>query len=233
MSEEAKEPREWLYVGNFISQSGEKYTILNGPDIGSNKIWLVEKSAYLQAIKERDEWKNEYQNLCKFATQFEEQRDEWRSKALDCEKHPVVIALTKERDELQAEIEKLNEKLAGYRETDRTRDEALVMKDKAVEVAIAIGFEHNRMVALLAESDAEIARLKKERHDIKCPHCQKNFWFVQELGQYPNDISAACSHQELLSICEEALELIMPHLGNWQFATAKEALTKLKAARGE
>lgn len=36
----------------------------------------------------------------------EKERDEWRAKALDCEKHPVVSRLISERDSLKAKLEK-------------------------------------------------------------------------------------------------------------------------------
>lgn len=33
------------------------------------------------AEEERDQWKSEYQNLCKFANDYEEQRDAWKKQA--------------------------------------------------------------------------------------------------------------------------------------------------------
>ena len=45
---------------------------------------------YLNMLDEHDKWKNEYENLCKFATDFENQRDQLRvenlafAKALQC-----------------------------------------------------------------------------------------------------------------------------------------------------
>lgn len=37
--------------------------------------------------------------------ELEQERDEWRTKALDVEKHPVVVALRRERDALAAALE--------------------------------------------------------------------------------------------------------------------------------
>jgi hypothetical protein len=61
---------------------------------------------------------------------------------------------------------------------------------------------------------AELERLKRELHDIKCPHCKNNFWFVYECGKYPQ-ATVLCSHQikadSLRAMCEkmaEALERI-------------------------
>ena len=51
----AQKPREWLFVGNFISQRGGKYVMLDGPDLGGAKVWLVEKSAYQKLEQELKE----------------------------------------------------------------------------------------------------------------------------------------------------------------------------------
>jgi hypothetical protein len=51
---------------------------------------------------------------CKQAEAAEAERDEWRTKALDVEKHPVVVALLAERDALRAKFENYAE-MAQYR----------------------------------------------------------------------------------------------------------------------
>jgi len=58
---------------------------------------------------------------------------------------------------------------------------------------------------------AELERLKRELHDIKCPHCKNNFWFVYECGKYPQ-ATVLCSHQikadSLRAMCEKMAEAL-------------------------
>lgn len=107
---DAQKPREWRYVGKFISQQGSQYAIIEGPEFGEHKVRLVERSEYdrvcaerdelklqlqftnsgwphekklheeiAQLKAERDEWQDEYQNVCKFVTQYEEQCDQLKA----------------------------------------------------------------------------------------------------------------------------------------------------------
>lgn len=71
--------REWLYVGNFISQRGEKYTSLDGPDIGSSKVWLVEKSAFDAERARADKAERHAEQYAELRDYVEKQRDEARA----------------------------------------------------------------------------------------------------------------------------------------------------------
>lgn len=52
---DAQKPREWRYVGKFISQQGSQYAIIEGPEFGEHKVRLVERSEYDRVCAERDE----------------------------------------------------------------------------------------------------------------------------------------------------------------------------------
>lgn len=81
--QDPKQPREWLYVGNFISQQGSKYTMLNGPDIGPDKVWLVEKSAFDKVVAERDALRDDCQKFMAGVIKVGQERDKLRE-ALGC-----------------------------------------------------------------------------------------------------------------------------------------------------
>lgn len=55
---DAQKPREWRYVGKFISQQGWQYAIIEGPEFGEHKVRLVERSEYDRVCAERDEAKD-------------------------------------------------------------------------------------------------------------------------------------------------------------------------------
>lgn len=45
----------------------------------ASAVHVIEYSVYEAVARERDKWKDEYENLSKFATQFEAERDESRA----------------------------------------------------------------------------------------------------------------------------------------------------------
>lgn len=104
---EKSRAREW-----WIEMNASKFfaheifnNVVSPPD---GWIEVIEKPAYDKLLVERDKWKDEYQNLCKFATQFEEQRDESRVEVerLDAENekyhqlHLAAFELDKEQSAL-------------------------------------------------------------------------------------------------------------------------------------
>ncbi|MEN6604281.1 MAG: hypothetical protein ABFD86_17860 [Bryobacteraceae bacterium] len=85
---------------------------------------------------------------CKQAEAAEAERDEWRTKALDVEKHPVVVALVEERDALRRRAER----------AEHISDECA-----------------NQNAALRAALEKGVERLSRDPEDAEhvdtCPHC--------------------------------------------------------------
>lgn len=204
---EAKEPREWLYVGNFISQSGEKYTILNGPEIGSRKVLLVEKSAYLQACKERDEMKNHI-DICEHnLVIFQRERDEFKKQAehnasLDAEMYQRVCG---ERDEARLVLQSHEGTIANLRaELDR-----LETQNQRLRV------------------DSKLDSLLKCREFLSICEEALEFYACRNNLEIVGDGINLDPHQKDWRIG-------FPYLQSAEYGqTATEALTKLKKARGE
>lgn len=78
-----------------------------------------------------------------------------------------------ERDALKAQLAKSIE----FRAREREAFEAQLSAHKEID-------------ALKSENE----RLKRERHDVKCPHCLQSFWFTAWDGEYPHNLSIPCSH---------------------------------------
>lgn len=94
------------------------------------------------------------------------------------------------------EIQRLKAELAKYRKSE-------------LEAAPAL----HAFVKEREELQYEIKKLKRERHDIKCPFCHQNFWFTKWGEKYPNNLSVVCSHLVAARILKEALDWYWKHWG--------------------
>jgi len=129
-SKEASQPPQWpervriRFKGrNYYAKDygGEVVLETHVDEVWSReKDWLpylslTEHEARLKELREeRDKWKDEYENLCKFANDYEEQRDAALSKVKELEsnaearrsQHANVILLGRQVDALRAKLEK-------------------------------------------------------------------------------------------------------------------------------
>lgn len=130
------EPREWII--------DDAYDLVAGPHPGKERIRVVEYSAYealegsnqrwksmhsdaqeerTNAIRERDRWKEEYENLCKFANQFEQQRDEARAaRKSEFEENMANIA---HAAELYTQLNKALALVSGYERAAKIASETI------------------------------------------------------------------------------------------------------------
>lgn len=133
-------PREWWLagLGNTSSlMSGMCYAHTEKPKQSPDAVHVVEASRLAQAEAERDEWKSEYENLCKFATDLERERDELKRTFIGVEPHDACVisyrelrVLRKERDEWERVVFRereqtntlLNEKIAYIKQFKADRD---------------------------------------------------------------------------------------------------------------
>ena len=74
---------------------------------------------------------------------LEKECNEWRSKTLDCENHPVVSRLLTEREQLEASAAEMRERLKFYEEQGHRNDEFLLKRLKAAEKVVAAAKRFN------------------------------------------------------------------------------------------
>jgi chromosome segregation ATPase len=103
-------------IKRVMERHGEVFQRLADYERGEAAAMSASQATIKKLEVERDNWKWEYENLCTFATQFEEQRDEARAEAERLRSDIANVEANynqcmRAQDALRAEVERLRETL--------------------------------------------------------------------------------------------------------------------------
>lgn len=146
--------------------------LLNEQIEAKRKAIFAEKDVeqqYLTVCRERDKWKDEYENLCKFATDYENQRDELRAevnKALSI-KEEMFAEIVKLRTEIELRRTELLEwqefAAEKKRENERLKRELRGYESQIQYMRVRNDEDLNLMMSTSEERDAALAKLERAK----------------------------------------------------------------------
>lgn len=125
------EPRAWLYIGRHFSSIDGKdfYQMIDGPMLGPDKTWLVEKSAYDGMKADRDRLGEKIQGYLGNIHQLNIERDALRAELEQWKKKVEYMAEVHESQRYmikaaEAEIERLKNDSNALAQINATNEQA-------------------------------------------------------------------------------------------------------------